>query len=66
MFPEWLQRVFVKCHHYSICAGKFIKNSIWFCSTSFIVLLLPVFIQFEIFQVAESEATQARQVKINV
>jgi hypothetical protein len=39
------------------------KKSIWFCSSSFIILILPILVQLEFSQVAEIQAAQTRQVK---
>ncbi|CAF0835441.1 unnamed protein product [Rotaria sp. Silwood1] len=62
MFPNWLQTFFQNSFHYSKYFGQFIKKTIWFCSSSFIILLLPILVQLEFSQVAEMEAAQTRQI----
>lgn len=58
MFPNWLHRLFQNSNYF----GPFIKKSFWFCSTSFIVLILPILVQHEFSQVVEIQAAQTRQV----
>ncbi|CAF1147650.1 unnamed protein product [Rotaria sordida] len=62
MFPNWLQTLFQNSNHYAKYFGQVMKKTIWFCSSSFIVLLLPILLQLEFSQVAEMEAAQTRQI----
>jgi hypothetical protein len=66
MFPNWLQILFQNSYQYSKYFGQFMKKSIWFCSSSFIVLILPILIQLEFSQVAEMQIAQTRQVKFQI
>jgi Asp-tRNA(Asn)/Glu-tRNA(Gln) amidotransferase C subunit len=63
IFPNWLQMLFQNSYQYSKYVGQFIKKSIWFCSSSFIILILPILVQLEFSQVAEMQVAQTRQVK---
>jgi hypothetical protein len=62
MFPDWLQTFFQNSSQYSKSIGHLMKKTIWFCSSSFLVLLLPILVQLEFSQVAEMQAAQTRQV----
>jgi hypothetical protein len=64
MFPNWFQTLFQKSYRYSKYFGQFMKNSIWFCSSSFLVLVLPILVQLEFSQVAEMQTAQTRQVNL--
>jgi hypothetical protein len=55
--------LFQNSYQYSKYVGQFIKKSIWFCSSSFIILILPILVQLEFSQVAEMQIAQTRQVK---
>ncbi|CAF2353916.1 unnamed protein product [Rotaria sp. Silwood2] len=62
MFPNWLHTLFQNSYNYSKHFGQLMKKTIWFCSSSFIILLLPILLQLEFSQVTEMEAAQARQI----
>ncbi|CAF1236454.1 unnamed protein product [Adineta steineri] len=62
MFPNWLHRLFQNSYQYSKYIGPFMKKSIWFCSSSFLVLILPILVQLEFSQVVDMEAAQTRQI----
>ncbi|CAF0756587.1 unnamed protein product [Adineta ricciae] len=62
MFPDWLHRFAHKSYQYSKYAGAFMKKSIWFCSSSFLVLILPILVQMEFSQVADMQAAQTREI----
>jgi hypothetical protein len=64
MFPDWLQRLFHNSYENSTYFGHFIKKSIWFCSSSFLILILPILVQLEFSQVTEMQAAQTRQVNL--
>jgi hypothetical protein len=66
MFPDWLQRLFRNSYPYSKYFGQFIKKSIWFCSSSFVILILPILVQLEFSQVHELQAAQTRQVNFTI
>ena len=61
MFPDWLQNIFRNSSH----IGQFVKKSIWFCTSSLLVLILPILVQLEITQVNELQTAQTREVKQN-
>lgn len=63
MFPNWFIRFCQNSFQYSKYFGQFLKKSIWFCSSSFVILILPILVQFEFSQVTEMQAAQTRQVK---
>lgn len=63
MFPNWFIRFCQTSFQYSKYFGQFLKKSIWFCSSSFVILILPILVQFEFSQVTEMQAAQTRQVK---
>jgi hypothetical protein len=63
MFPNWLQTLFQNSYQYGKYFGQFIKKTIWFCSSSFIILILPILVQLEFSQVIETQVAQTRQVK---
>jgi len=64
MFPNWFHTLFQKSYRYSKYFGQFMKKSIWFCSSSFLVLFLPILIQLEYSQVTEMQTAQTRQVNL--
>ena len=63
MFPNWFIRFCQNSYQYSKYVGQFLRKSIWFCSSSFIVLILPILVQLEFSQVTEMQAAQTRQVE---
>ncbi|UJR27266.1 hypothetical protein I4U23_008561 [Adineta vaga] len=62
MFPNWFHRFIQNSYQYSKSIGTFMKKSIWFCSSSFLVLILPILVQKEFSQVAEMQAAQTREI----
>lgn len=65
MFPNWFIGFCQNSYQYSKYVGQFLRKSIWFCSSSFIVLILPILVQLEFSQVTEIQAAQTRQVKFS-
>ena len=66
MFPDCLQTLFQNFYYYSNYLGQIMKKSIWFCTSSMIVLLLPILFTLEFSQFNEMEAAQTREVKSNI
>ena len=62
MFPDWFISLSRRSFHYSQHAGHWMRRALWFCSSSLLVLVVPILVQLEVSQVAEMQADQTRQV----
>ena len=62
MFPDWFIALGRGSFHYSKQAGHWMKRALWFCSSSLLVLVIPILVQLEMSQTAEMQADHTREV----